>query len=525
MSLRYTMLYQEEKGAKNVLVLSYKGETLQFPISNQLVNSKLVRQQIRAPKPGEKKVEPESMVEIVDTYLKQVPDATQEVIFNTFKELEDLVHFPKREDLMARLQSISYKIYNLEGIRVGSNGQMRKYVSEVAEIPGTVFESMDQAPNSYHASSTYLVPEYLDLVEFNMFVKIMFPLMVIATPRLQSIYGKRHIINVMQIVCFPEICATPAFHKMEAFVQYFAENNYDLNNDKTSGGFGERLLFETGIASTDVVEYSMAEVIIRRSVAARSLRNIESTHIVVRMYARLNGIRDGRSGYVDKNIANESGTDPHKSVIDDYRVKDTLEVDIQVQMKYIVNLDYLSLHLKIDRDRLESMFEFRKKRGFNDIDSLQVNIIRMTIGHEISPESLNLLSKEKMNMLALATHLYIRANYPELIGLAGVLISIRNEENHGKVIKNLDKPLARDLLAMYPFELNHRAEVNGRKVSKKLRIVDFIKQTCDMYQRHYSASLPKNRTDNGAIKAFNSEGGLIPVIGLADELGTLIATL
>lgn len=528
--LHYRIDYSQAKGAKNTLVLSFGEETIEMPISNILLNSKLIRSQVR---PGEDENTPrEGMMDIVDQYFTNVPIESQETIFRTFQQLEDLVHKPRKEELLMRLQSISYRIFKLPGITPGlprTESPLKDYVAKVTEIPATVFRSMSEAPPTYKEESTYLVHQYLELVEMNMFVKIMFPLILACSNRLQSIYGKKYIIKVMETVCIPEVKALPAYAKMRLFVEYFAQNNYDLGNEKSSGAVSERLLYSASVSSDQVVDYAFAEILTRRAVSARSMFNSESSHVVVRMYSRLSSIRDGKTSFVDKNISDDRGLahDPHKSVSDEYRIKDKNTVDHQVLLKYVVNPEYLSKHLDIPYDKLVAMSEFRPRGKLTDVDGLQCDIIRMTTGHVITPNSLHLLTKAKMRLMLCATYLYLRKNFPDLLGLAGILLSSKTDNHHGETLKALDKGLQRALLAKYPFELVFKAQVpnSGRRTSKKLRAPDFIKQTSSLYLYQYAAAFPKKLIESSMLPAFNPEGGIIPVQKINDELGTLILAL
>lgn len=528
--MNYGIEYSKEKGAKNTLVITFNGSSIEMPISNILLNSKLIRSPIRA---GEDESTPrEGMMDIVDQYLPNVPIESQRAIFNEFKRLEEEVHQPKPADLIKRLQSMSYRIFKLPGITPGLSRQespLKDYVARVTEIPATVFRSMDEAPNTYKVESTYLIHEYLELVEMNIFIKLMFPLILACSNRLQSMYGKKYIIKVMEVVCIDEVKALPAYAKMRTFVEYFAQNNYDLGNEKSSGAVTERLLYSASVSSDEVVDYAFAEIITRRAVSARSMVNSESSHIVVRMYSRLSSIRDGKTSYVDKNISDDRGLahDPHKSVSDEYRIKDKITVDHQVLLRYVVNPDYLSTHLDIPKKKLEAMLAHRPRGALPDVDALQCDIIRIATGHVITPNSLHLLTKEKMRIMLYATYLYLRQNFPDLIGLAGILSSVRLPEAHGVPLKTLDKGLQRTLLSKYPFELVFKAQVpnSGRRTSKKLKAPDFVKQTSGLYQTHYASIFPKKMTEPAMLKAFNSDGGLEPVVKINDELGTLISLI
>jgi hypothetical protein len=527
MTIHYTMLYSDSKGAKNSLFVGYTGlPELEYPISNILLNSKLIRNVKVSGVP----LEPESMMEVVDLYLKTLPLSTQRTIYDTMASLHDVVYMTDAVNVMKALKDISYKVFSLPGLGWVTRNRkedvdMVDWVAAHAEIPATVFECIEDAPPSYQRESTYLVHEYLDLVSFNIYVKVMYPMIVVATQRLMDIYGKKYIMKLTECICLPEVQTLPAYKKLYSYIEYFANQNYDV--DKNSLPAMERLLYESSISSSEMVDYLLAEIVTRRIVSCRTLRDIESAHIIVRMYSRLNSIRDGKSIYTDKNISREGSDEPHKSVIDEFRIKDRLDVDLQVQLVHIINPEYLALHLNVPITTLKKLYGQVKRDGYPHMDSLQLAIIRFSVGHIITPNTLHLLTREKMILLAIATHLYLRENFPSL---AAFLVSKRistesGDSLHSVVQKILSKETAKELLRRYPFDLVIKMAVSERRVSKRLRVTDFIKRTVDDYRAHYASYVPGKHLDGRILPYFNDHGGLIPINNLADQLGDLILSL
>jgi hypothetical protein len=161
------------------------------------------------------------------------------------------------------------------------------------------------------------------------------------------------------------------------------------------------------------------------------------------------------------------------------------------------------------------------------MDSLQLAIIRFSVGHIITPNTLHLLTREKMILLAIATHLYLRDKFP---ALAAFLVSeqVRDAQGdslHTMVQKILDKGMAKELLIRYPFDLVVKMAVSERRVSKRLKVTDFIKRTVDDYRLQYAAYVPKESLDSRLLPHFNERGGLRPINNLADQLGELILSL
>ena len=167
MSLRYLVEHSNIKRMKNSLKLEYNGKELLFPISNVALNGKLIRSSARDNEVVDENSE--SMMEVVDRYMEIVPEASQSLIFNIFSELEDIIYRTPEAELVNTLQSLSWKIFSLPGITPG-NPVMMEYVKVNAEIPVTVFKSMEEAPSSYKEESTYLVHEYYDFVCLNIYI-------------------------------------------------------------------------------------------------------------------------------------------------------------------------------------------------------------------------------------------------------------------------------------------------------------------------------------------------------------------
>ena len=392
----------------------------------------------------------------INGYWNALSYSRRAAIFNKYKEIsehlssvgivsDEVFSLTQFAETLTQLVTELYELMPYEEI------EQWMFKHSVITYPDTLRTSHD--PDDMSPDRTYLISDYRELAAFTVALRPMVPIWgsyIKMTDKAAGTLFKEY--NAFRIVGRTNLMRTKPYDRLLRFIACL---------NRSSDTFSAIL---KGLASSDIPEWLLAIIAVRRLSAGEVDASEENGNIIANVYrfvdTTLSDLPKRFGSVQKKKPADEKRDDDNSSTLELYRSRQTVSTgDIMKYNVYARNIDRMISHVDntVDTAIIDKCCESHSTIMKNNIAKVQITIVQWVLNDIISAQAVpNLYKEELVNCIIATQALLLHWGFPVIAMLIGAQECV--PENINKMTTfariKMDDKLVQELNKFYPYKIN-----------------------------------------------------------------------